>query len=128
MKKSTLEKLKATLGTAPRALKSAKPEQFVAEDYQTFSTNLEQQIAVQTVGDGLRQARVRRKISSRELAKQLSLSQTRIINLEKANTELELRTVAKVAEQLGYSLKLELIPNDTNEPTISVTMPQSRIL
>ena len=128
MKKSTLDKLKNTLGAAPRALKSAKPEQFVAEDYQTFSTNLEQQIAVQTVGDGLRQARVRRKISSRELAKQLSLSQTRIINLEKANTELELRTVAKVAEQLGYSLKLELIPNDTNEPTISVTMPQSRIL
>ena len=125
MKQSTLEKLEATLGTAPRALKSAQPEQFAVENHKTFVRNLEQQIAVQTVGDGLRQARIRRKISSRELAKQLSLSQTRIMNLEKANTELELRTVARVAEQLGYSLKLELIPNNASEPTISVTMPHS---
>ena len=46
------------------------------------------------------------------------------MEMERANTELELRTVARVAEGLGYRVKLELIPDDLNEPTISVTMPR----
>lgn len=124
MKQSTAQKLQAMLSTPPREVIVPNNAQFVEENFEAFSNNLEQLIAVQTVGDGLRQARKRRKLSSRQLAIQLELSQTRIMEMERANTELELRTVARVAEGLGYRVKLELIPDDVNEPIISVTMPR----
>ncbi len=123
MKNTLLDEVQAMLGTPPVDVVVAEGSSFVIEDFATFSSTLDQLIAVQTVGDGLRQARKRRKLTSRQLASQLDLSQTRIMEMERANTELELRTVARVAEGLGYRLKLELIPNDANEPTISVTMP-----
>jgi ribosome-binding protein aMBF1 (putative translation factor) len=123
MKKSILDEVQAMLGTPPVDVVIPKGSSFVTEDFETFSNTLDQLIAVQTVGDGLRQARKRRKLTSRQLASQLDLSQTRIMEMERANTELELRTVARVAEGLGYRVKLELIPDDVNEPTISVTMP-----
>jgi ribosome-binding protein aMBF1 (putative translation factor) len=124
MKQSTAQKLQAMLGTPPREVNIPNNAKFVEENFKAFSSTLDQLIAVQTVGDGLRQARKRRKLSSRQLAIQLELSQTRIMEMERANTELELRTVARVAEGLGYRVKLELIPDDVNEPTISVTMPR----
>ncbi len=126
MTQTTREKLHAMLGTP--AVDIEIPEELVGEDFETFSNTLEQLIAVQTVGDGLRQARKRRKLSSRQLASQLDLSQTRIMELERANTQLELRTVARVAEGLGYQVKLELIPDDANEPTIRITMPRKNIV
>jgi ribosome-binding protein aMBF1 (putative translation factor) len=124
MKKMPLDEVQAMLGTPPVDVVIPEGSSFVAEDFETFSNTLDQLIAVQTVGDGLRQARKRRKLTSRQLASQLDLSQTRIMELERANTQLELRTVARVAEGLGYRVKLELIPDDANEPTISVTMPR----
>jgi ribosome-binding protein aMBF1 (putative translation factor) len=127
MKQSTAEKLKAMLGTPPREVIVPQNTKLVEENFEEFSNTLDQLIAVQTVGDGLRQARKRRKLSSRQLALQLELSQTRIMEMERANTELELRTVARVAEGLGYRVKLELIPDDVNEPTISVTMPHKEL-
>ena len=123
MKQSTAQKLQAMLGTPTREVIVPNNASFVEENFEEFSNTLDQLIAVQTVGDGLRQARKRRKLSSRQLAIQLELSQTRIMEMERANTELELRTVARVAEGLGYRVKLELIPDDANEPIISVTMP-----
>jgi ribosome-binding protein aMBF1 (putative translation factor) len=128
MKKSTAEKLQAMLGTPPREVKIPTNTNFAEENFEEFSNTLDQLIAVQTVGDGLRQARKRRKLSSRQLALQLELSQTRIMEMERANTELELRTVARVAEGLGYRVKLELIPEVLNEPTISVTMPRKELI
>ncbi len=127
MKQNTAERLQAMLGTPPREVDVPNNAQFVEENFEEFSNTLEQLIAVQTVGDGLRQARKRRKLSSRQLALQLELSQTRIMEMERANTELELRTVARVAEGLGYRVKLELIPDDFNEPTISITMPHKKL-
>lgn len=124
MKQSTKEKLHAMLGTPPRDIVVPEGSTFVEEDFEAFSNKLEQLIAVRTVGDGLRQARERRKLTSRQLASQLDLSQTRIMQVERANAQLELRTVAQVAEGLGYRVKLELIPDDASEPTISVTMPR----
>jgi ribosome-binding protein aMBF1 (putative translation factor) len=124
MKQTTREKLHAMLGTPAIDVEIPESMELVEEDFETFSNTLEQLIAVQTVGDGLRQARKRRKLSSRQLASQLDLSQTRIMELERANTQLELRTVARVAEGLGYRVKLELIPDDASEPTISIIMPR----
>ena len=112
------------LGTPPVDVVIPEGSSFVEENFEAFSNTLEQLIAVQTVGDGLRQARERRKLTSRQLASQLDLSQSRIMQVERANSQLELRTVAQVAGGLGYRVKLELIPDDASEPTISVTMPR----
>ena len=112
------------LGTPPVDVVIPEGSSFIEEDFETFSNTFDQLIAVQTVGDGLRQARERRKLTSRQLASQLDLSQSRIMQVERANSQLELRTVAQVAGGLGYRVKLELIPDDASEPTISVTMPR----
>ena len=124
MKQSTKKELHAMLGTPPVDVVIPEGSSFVEENFEAFSNTLEQLIAVQTVGDGLRQARERRKLTSRQLASQLDLSQSRIMQVERANSQLELRTVAQVAGGLGYRVKLELIPDDASEPTISVTMPR----
>jgi ribosome-binding protein aMBF1 (putative translation factor) len=124
MKLSTKEKLQAMLGTPPREVIVPEGSSFVEENFEAFSNKLEQLIAVRTVGDGLRQARERRKLTSRQLASQLDLSQSRIMQVERANAQLELRTVAQVAGGLGYQVKLELIPDDASEPTICVVMPR----
>jgi ribosome-binding protein aMBF1 (putative translation factor) len=120
MKTSTAQKLQAMLGTPPEEIQVPEDMVLTEENHHAFLQNLDHQIAVQTIGQGLREARKRRKLSSRQLAAQVNLSQSRIMQLEQANDELEIRTVAQIAEGLGYRLQLELIPENASDPVISV--------
>lgn len=53
--------------------------------------------------------------SLRALAERLGLKHPGIIQLEKAQTDIELHTLARHAEALGYELRLEFIPKEGGE-------------
>lgn len=72
------------------------------------------------IGEGLRVARKRKKLSTRALAEQLHISQTRVMSAERASETLELQTVARFAAQLGYRLAVQLIPEDANDPAMLI--------
>jgi transcriptional regulator with XRE-family HTH domain len=76
------------------------------------------------VGESLRIARKQRRLTTRQLAAELGVSQSRVVHMEQANDNLEIQTVARVAKTLGYRVLLQLIPEDTTKAAISVTVPQ----
>ena len=77
---------------------------------------------MQRIGEGLREARKRKKLSTRALAEKLQISQTRVVNVERASETLELQTVARFAAQLGYRLAVQLIPEDESDPAMLIQL------
>lgn len=75
---------------------------------------LAQEIQAETVGELLKQARQSQGVTLRELAKRMKVKHPTIVNFEKADS-VELSTVARVAEALGYDVWLELAPKQGGE-------------
>jgi ribosome-binding protein aMBF1 (putative translation factor) len=75
---------------------------------------LEKEVQAETVGELLKQARRTQGVTLRELAKRMKVQHPTIVNFEKA-TSVELSTVARVAEALGYEVWLELAPKQGGE-------------
>jgi ribosome-binding protein aMBF1 (putative translation factor) len=122
----TLEKLKALRNAPPRIAKTQSLEtqlQTIQLDVEALSSHLENVILMKRIGEGLREARKRRKLSTRALAEQLQISQTRVVNVENANETLELQTIARFATQLGYRLAVQLIPENENDPAMLIPLP-----
>jgi ribosome-binding protein aMBF1 (putative translation factor) len=76
---------------------------------------LDDLISHKRLGEALKAAREEQGLSTRALAKQVDLSHTRIQAIESANETLEMQTVAKIAEALGYRINVQFIPNDTSK-------------
>ncbi len=70
---------------------------------------LEREVQAERVGELLKQARETQGVTLRELAKRMKVKHPTIVNFEKASS-VELSTVARVAEALGYEVWLELAP------------------
>jgi ribosome-binding protein aMBF1 (putative translation factor) len=83
---------------------------------------LDDLISHKRLGEALKAAREEQKLSTRALAKQVDLSHTRIQAIESANATLEMQTVAKIAEALGYQINVQFIPKDSsrNQKTFGV--------
>lgn len=62
-----------------------------------------------SIGDLLREARSRRGFTGIELAKKLGISKMRVSQLERAELNIEVATLARVASVLGYELKVEFV-------------------
>ncbi len=71
-------------------------------------------ISYKRLGEALKAAREQQGLSTRALAKQVDLSHTRIQAIESANETLEMQTVVKIAEALGYRVNVQFIPNTEN--------------
>jgi ribosome-binding protein aMBF1 (putative translation factor) len=125
----TLEKLRQMRKNPPRVAKVNLGEPQLATlslDLESLQAHLEAAITMKRVGEGLREARKRRKLSTRALAEQLQISQTRVVNVERANEALELQTIARFAAQLGYRLAVQFIPDDANDPAMLIPLSAPR--
>ena len=114
-------KLETMRGKPSRLAKTTSSQATPIEDLQKL---VEEMIASQAIGEGLRLARKQRRLTTRQLAQALGVSQSRVVHMEQASDSLEIQTVARVAKQLGYRVLVQLIPEDANESAISVTVPQ----
>jgi predicted XRE-type DNA-binding protein len=117
-------KLEAMRGKPPRLAKVIKPKDVQPTSLSELEETVEKMIALQALGEGLKLARQRRNLTTRQLASALGVSQSRVVHIEQANENLEMQTLARVAKQLGYRVLVQLIPENANEASISVNMPQ----
>ena len=125
----SLEKLRAMRNDPPREAKVNQPEIQPGKltlDLEGVKHQLEAAISMKRIGEGLRAARKRKKLSTRALAEQLHISQTRVMSVERASETLELQTVARFAAQLGYRLVVQLIPEDENDPAMLIQLSLPR--
>jgi transcriptional regulator with XRE-family HTH domain len=58
-------------------------------------------------------------LSLRELAQKLGVKHPRIVQLEQAQTAIELQTLSRHAEVLGYAVRLEFIPREGGEVLVT---------
>ena len=121
----TLEKLRELQNSPPRVAKvnlGAVPLKTSVLEVEALETQLEEMVTMRRVGEGLRAARKRKKLSTRALADKLQISQTRVMNVERANEALELQTIVRFAAQLGYRMAVQFIPDDSNDPAILIPL------
>jgi transcriptional regulator with XRE-family HTH domain len=74
-----------------------------------------EELVLRSLGEVLRSARQRRGMTLRDLAQKLEVKHPRIVQLEKAETAIELQTLTRHAEALGYEIRLEFIPREGGE-------------
>jgi predicted XRE-type DNA-binding protein len=117
-------KLEAMRGKPPRLAKVIKSKDVQPTSMAELEETVEKMIALQALGEGLKLARQRRNLTTRQLASALGVSQSRVVHIEQANENLEMQTVTRVAKKLGYRVLVQFIPENTNETSISITMPQ----
>jgi DNA-binding XRE family transcriptional regulator len=120
-------KLEAMRGKPPRLANMMTPAEVKPTPIPELEAMVNQMIASQAIGQGLKLARKQRKLTTRQLASALGVSQSRVVHIEQANDSLEIQTVARVAKQLGYRVLVQLIPENASEAAISVTVPQFEI-
>jgi ribosome-binding protein aMBF1 (putative translation factor) len=119
-----LNKLQMMRGKPPRLAKMRRPKEVAPLEVAALEQMVTEMIALQAVGESLKIARKQRRLTTRQLAAELGVSQSRVVHMEQANDNLEIQTVARVAKTLGYRVLLQLIPEDASEAAISVTVPQ----
>ena len=125
----SFEKLRAMRHDPPRQARVNQPEPQLERlefDLTALESQLEAAITMQRIGEGLREVRKRKKLSTRALANQLHISQSRVVSVERASETLELQTIARFAAQLGYRLAVQLIPEDANDPVMLIQLPVPR--
>jgi DNA-binding XRE family transcriptional regulator len=99
----------------PKHLRKGLPDvQTVEMNPKELTATLEREVQAERVGKLLKQARETQGVTLRELAKRMKVKHPTIVNFEKASS-VELSTVARVAEALGYDVWLELSPKQGGE-------------
>jgi ribosome-binding protein aMBF1 (putative translation factor) len=71
--------------------------------------DLSDALLAESIGDLLREARSRRGMTGTELASKLGTSKVRVSQLEHAELNIELATLARVAGVLGYELQVAFV-------------------
>lgn len=99
----------------PKRLRKGLAEsQTVEMNPKELVKTLEREVQAERIGELLKQARETQGVTLRELAKRMNVKHPTIVNFEKASS-VELSTVARVAEALGYEVWLELAPKQGGE-------------
>jgi ribosome-binding protein aMBF1 (putative translation factor) len=97
-----------------RLRKGLRESQAVEMNPTELVSTLEREVQAERVGELLKQARETQGVTLRELARRMKVKHPTIVNFEKASS-VELSTVARVAEALGYDVWLELSPKQGGE-------------
>lgn len=74
-----------------------------------IKNGLSDALLAESIGEMLRQARVKSGLTGTELAARLGLSKVRVSQLERVGLDIEVSTLVRVADALGYELHLELV-------------------
>jgi ribosome-binding protein aMBF1 (putative translation factor) len=95
-----------------KAVRGAPPRKLLSKSL-TMS-HLEQaaseMIIVHTVGEMLAKARSETQLSTRQLAKKVTVSHPRVLAVEKTDTQIEVQTLVRYAQAMGYDVKLSFVP------------------
>jgi len=81
-----------------------------------LKTLLDEALLEQRVGEVLQAARKARNMSGAELARRVGVSAMRISQLERVSGNVEVQTLVRVAEALGFELTLTLTPKEGGTP------------
>jgi DNA-binding Xre family transcriptional regulator len=94
------------------------PEAFLSAPVSPLELAVEVQegIVAQSAGDLIGRARAMRGLSMRDLAARLGISSARVSQVQHSGESIEVQTLARYAEALGYHLSLALIPKEGGEP------------
>jgi ribosome-binding protein aMBF1 (putative translation factor) len=102
--------------TPPLAKTHALPAKLSeAMSVETVLSRVNEELLLHSVGELLRLARERKGMTLRDLAQKLEVKHPRIVQLEKAQTAIELQTLTRHADALGYDIRLEFIPREGGE-------------
>jgi ribosome-binding protein aMBF1 (putative translation factor) len=83
---------------------------------QQIRETVDTEVALEQAGKLIEQARAKRGMSTRELARKVGVSQPRVMQVQGAGDSLNLATLVKFASALGYHVRLELVPDEGGEP------------
>ncbi len=81
---------------------------------QAIKATLEDELIAISVGQLITQARKKRGLTLEQIGRVLNLGKARMSQIEKAGANLELHTLARVAQALEYDLKVSFVPKETN--------------
>jgi ribosome-binding protein aMBF1 (putative translation factor) len=103
---NTIKQLKAMPAGSIIQGASEYATEFSVPDLQN---GLSDALLAESIGEMLRQARVKSGLTGTELATRLGLSKVRVSQLERVGLDIEVSTLVRVADALGYELRLELV-------------------
>jgi ribosome-binding protein aMBF1 (putative translation factor) len=110
------ERLKRFLNETPVLAKNTLPANLSeAVPLETVLGRVNEGLLLHSVGELLRLAREQKGMTLRDLAQKLEVKHPRIVQLEKAQTAIELQTLTRHADALGYDIRLEFIPREGGE-------------
>lgn len=115
-----LSKLDNAKGIAYQKKASKKAQ---AETFEVFQQRWERAVVVESVGDVLAKARTESNLSLSQTAKKTKLTRGRMAQLEHHNANLEIQTIVRQAQALGYRVRLSLEPEDEAKAVITVVLP-----
>lgn len=110
----TSKALQSLIDSLPSKSEIETPAQSKAGSRAEMMAFFDDLISYKRLGEALKAAREQQGLSTRALAKQVDLSHTRIQAIESANETLEIQTVVKIAEALGYRINVQFIPDTKN--------------
>jgi DNA-binding XRE family transcriptional regulator len=86
---------------------------------ETVVARVNEELMLHSLGEVLRLARQARGMTLRDLAQKLEVKHPRIVQLEQAETAIELQTLTRHAEALGYEIRLEFVPREGGEVLVT---------
>lgn len=103
-----LEALKRVLALPPETV-GREPGSDV---HDVSGADVEKMLLASSIRELLKKARAHRSVSGAQLGEQLGMSKQRVSQIEQAETALELQTLSKYLDALGYELRLEVRPQE----------------
>jgi ribosome-binding protein aMBF1 (putative translation factor) len=77
------------------------------------------EVQVQNAAELIRTAKEKRKVSQRDLASRVGVANPRVAQIQKAGNAIEIPTLAKYAEALGYDLEIAFVPRQGGERLVT---------
>lgn len=79
-------------------------------------------IVAETVGEMLAKARHESRLSARQAGQLVGASHPRVLAVERSNSRIEVQTLVRYAEALGYDVQLKFIPKEKKGKNIQAVL------
>jgi ribosome-binding protein aMBF1 (putative translation factor) len=84
------------------------------------------EVEVQSAAELIRTAKEKGRISQRDLASRVGVTNPRVAQIQKAGNAIEIPTLAKYAEALGYDLEVAFVPRQGGERLVTKASAASK--
>ncbi len=110
-------------GIVYRKKESSRKPKAQGESFNDFKARWQNALVAESVGDVLAKARTESGLSLTQAATKTNLTRGRMAQLENDKANLEIQTIVKQAQALGYKVRLSLEPEDGAKSMITVVLP-----